>query len=331
MGRKTAHLLEQLCFGAQGPQAGGTPAEKTLPPPEAKCGREAMRAKGMINVQAIDVARRQLAVAGANLVAEMSQFMPAQWPTHRFSEETPDGVFEESTILRSAPHFPGKEVRVPDWQDLGTAYDFDEAESVKVADFSSWLFSRKSPEWCADYFGFDPRLVDVFEPFERRADRRFEGGKFPRDQWKAGSFDADAWNAARQAIGASAAIILQDLDSWNSDNVVLVTRDWLVTKFVQGELVPPPGVDTTFALIPEVLADVEPDWHDYPAYLRVGLFVADTDPTWTAAGLSFAATVGKYDLLFSRLTSGAFAKDYFDQCVTVWRNGSQTLRRDQYE
>lgn len=288
-----------------------------------------MRAKGMIDVHAVDLARKQLANAGAALVSEMAAFMPAIWPTHRYSEVTPDGVFEEDTDTVSAPNHPGETMVVPAWHDRGTGYDFGQAEADKLTLFNLWLFSRANVDFCTEYFGFTP--LNVFRPFGSRADRSFEGGKFPRDQWKAGSFDVEAWNAGRRGIGSGVAEILIRLGQWNDENVVLTQRDWIITKQFNGLTVESQSPDTTFGNSPELLEDVDPAWDDFPAYIRVSDIVSPSDPTWMAAQFSFAKTRAFYDAMFQRLSSAAFAQDFFDSCFTLWRTGSQTRRRDSYE
>jgi hypothetical protein len=291
-----------------------------------------MRAKGMINTFAIDFARRQLATAGANLVAGMSPFLPALWPPHRYdSVVSPNGAFIESTVDRSAPNHPPCEVRVPEWTPNGAPYDFAEAEGVKLTDLRAYLFTRRDPAWLANYFAFEPD-ENVFVPFGRRGDRAFESGKFPRDIWKAGSFDVDAWRAGRNAIGSAASYIMYEIDRVNDENHVLMPRNWIITKFVQGPLVAPcDGQDVTFANMPEILEDVAGGWEQHAAYVRVGSLVSESDATWTAAGLSLAAASQIYDLLFLRLSGAGFSQDFFDSCFTLWRTGSQTRRRDSYE
>jgi hypothetical protein len=288
-----------------------------------------MRAKGMINVELIEEARRGLASAGADLVSGMLEFLPAAWPPHRYDALlAPDGAWNESTIDRSAPHYPGQDVRVPEWTENGASYDFGEAEGDKVTLFNNWLFTRKGVDYLADWFGFDPGLV--FVPFGAKADRSFEGGKFPRDQWKAGSFDVELWQTGRFAIARAASAIMYQIDALNAENVVLSPRDWIITKFVEGPVVGGTGqTDTTFANMPELLEDVVPSADDFPAYTRVSDVVDPTDPTWTAAGASFARAKIRFELLMGLLSGGGFAQDYFDQCFTVWRTGSQTHRRDQ--
>lgn len=278
----------------------------------------------MIHTAAVEVLRANFATAANLLILEMEDFMPGVWPPHRYDAIIqPDGAFVESTVDRSAPNFPGRDVRVPEWQDGGAAYTFATAESDKVGLFKDWLFTRRDRDWLDDYFA--TAASNFFREFGTRSDREFEGEKFPRDEWKAGSFDSERWDARRQAIGNAASVVMMEFDRVNTENVALAPRSWIVTKFVEGPLVGGGGSDITFANVPEILADVSGGWVNQPAFARVSAVVGDNDPTWTAAGASFAAAANYYGVLFSRLR--AVADDFIGECITLWRTGSQTARR----
>lgn len=287
-----------------------------------------MRAKGMIRLEAIESSRLQNAAAGAILAAEISAFLPAEWPNHRYSEETPDGVFEESTKEVDAPGHPGDTMIVPDWRPIGDPIGFDEAEGTKVGLFQAWLFSRRSLEFCLAHTSVPSG--EVFVPFGARFDNNFEGGKFPRDQWKAGSFDVDLWNAARIAVANNLLQIILEFDRINGENIILTTRDWIIEKIVEGVTVGSMEPDATYAAVPELMEDID-GYEDEPAYQRIGQLIGPSDPSWTASKFSFAVASGYYVGLLNAMSKGGHASDYFDTCFTLWRTGSQTNRRDQYE
>jgi hypothetical protein len=281
----------------------------------------------MINVAVLEAVRSIMATDGAALVAEMSVFLPAVWPSHRYSEETPDGAFIEGEAIEPAPHHPDHDMRVPDWTYAAGSEDFAITEGEKLDNFRAFIFTSRNLFWVTSQA---VGIGDVFQPFGRRADRTFESGKFPRDQWKAGSFDVDLWARLKDGIARSALNLLDQIDELNDENFALTPHEWLVSKLVEGPLVDDPGtMDSTFADVPLLLEDIE-DWEDEEAYRRVGEFVSSGDPAWTAAQISFAFANSLYGFYFSQLSSGRWADDFFDSCITLWRTGSQTRQRDSY-
>lgn len=287
------------------------------------------RRRGMINVAAVEASRNALATAGAAVANGIASFLPGIWPNHQYTDSTPDGVFLETQVEVDAPHHPGDTMNLPYWEVNGDPYGFADTEAAKVDGLAAYLFDKKSLEWWADHLAFT--AGQIFREFGTRADREFEGGKFPRDQWKAGSYDPEQWELGRFITASKALALIEKLDEINNENVILPSgHNWLIAKNVQGVTLLSMETDSAITTMPQLLSDMISDWQDFPAYARL-VGISDETPRWTAAKLGFASALARMQAIMIELATGDFASEFFDECVTVWRTGSQTVRRDQYE